>query len=313
MPFGYSLAPCTFAKCLESVLGPHRRLRIRILFYLGDILVLSRSEEAATSQTSGTPVESGLRCKLGGGHSNSSQPAGGMSRFDPRLKVYERNTLGAVPRRNPWCAQGVPSLQDGCSGAGTLARGVPMGSVTSYVTVFIDTSLTVGRNSRGQLACSVYPTRQCVGIGGNIAGPLVMGQHALVGTNSTMLEALGIPVVSRVTVRLPRPPDTSAVGTGALGTQDSHPGCAGSGISSLVPVPAELFVAPPWRRYGLGGPLSATHYSVSAACPQSMSDGLAMGRLNSGGVVIDTVVSNTIQGACSIHYRCLLREVANFL
>lgn len=82
----------------------------KILFYLDDCLVLSRSEEAAMSQT---------RLSLGfavnwEGSSDSYQPAGAVPRFDPRLEVYGSNTLGA-PRRNPCYAQGVPSQQDGYS------------------------------------------------------------------------------------------------------------------------------------------------------------------------------------------------------
>ena len=51
LPFGYSLAPRTFSKCVETALGPLRRQGKRVLFYLDDLLILSNSEEAARRDT----------------------------------------------------------------------------------------------------------------------------------------------------------------------------------------------------------------------------------------------------------------------
>ena len=51
LPFGYSLAPRTFSKCVETALGPPRRQGKRVLFYLDDLLILSDSEEAARRDT----------------------------------------------------------------------------------------------------------------------------------------------------------------------------------------------------------------------------------------------------------------------
>ncbi len=44
LPFGISLAPRTFTRCMDAVLGPLRREGIRILNYLDDWLVCARSE-----------------------------------------------------------------------------------------------------------------------------------------------------------------------------------------------------------------------------------------------------------------------------
>jgi hypothetical protein len=51
LPFGYSLAPRTFSKCVETALEPLRRQGKRILFYLDDLLILSNSEETARRDT----------------------------------------------------------------------------------------------------------------------------------------------------------------------------------------------------------------------------------------------------------------------
>ena len=51
LPFGYSLAPRTFSKCVEAALGPLRRQGKRVLFYLDDLQILSSSEEAARGDT----------------------------------------------------------------------------------------------------------------------------------------------------------------------------------------------------------------------------------------------------------------------
>ncbi|KAK5883800.1 hypothetical protein CesoFtcFv8_020091 [Champsocephalus esox] len=51
LPFGYSLAPRTFPKCVETALEPLRRGGMRVLFYLDDLLLLARSREEAALQT----------------------------------------------------------------------------------------------------------------------------------------------------------------------------------------------------------------------------------------------------------------------
>lgn len=51
LPFGYSLAPRTFSKCVETALEPLRRMGMRVLFYLDDLLLLARSREEAALQT----------------------------------------------------------------------------------------------------------------------------------------------------------------------------------------------------------------------------------------------------------------------
>ncbi|KAK5932171.1 hypothetical protein CgunFtcFv8_003898 [Champsocephalus gunnari] len=51
LPFGYSLAPRTFSKCVETALEPLRRGGMRVLFYLDDLLLLARSREEAALQT----------------------------------------------------------------------------------------------------------------------------------------------------------------------------------------------------------------------------------------------------------------------
>ncbi len=44
LPFGLSLAPSTFMKCMDAALSPLRRMGVRILNYLDDWLVLAQSE-----------------------------------------------------------------------------------------------------------------------------------------------------------------------------------------------------------------------------------------------------------------------------
>ncbi len=44
LPFGLSLAPRTFTKCMDAALSPLRQMAIRILNYLDDWLVLAQSE-----------------------------------------------------------------------------------------------------------------------------------------------------------------------------------------------------------------------------------------------------------------------------
>ncbi|KAF0027618.1 hypothetical protein F2P81_020359 [Scophthalmus maximus] len=51
LPFGYSLAPRTFSKCVETALEPLRRRGIRVMFYLDDLLVLASSEHSAALHT----------------------------------------------------------------------------------------------------------------------------------------------------------------------------------------------------------------------------------------------------------------------
>jgi len=46
-----ALALCTFSKCVEVALEPLRHQGKRILFYLYDLLILSRSEEVARTDT----------------------------------------------------------------------------------------------------------------------------------------------------------------------------------------------------------------------------------------------------------------------
>uniref|UniRef100_UPI003AAB97E8 uncharacterized protein n=1 Tax=Centroberyx gerrardi TaxID=166262 RepID=UPI003AAB97E8 len=49
--FGYSLAPRTFSKCVETALEPLRRRGLRILFYLDDLILMAPTEELAMSHT----------------------------------------------------------------------------------------------------------------------------------------------------------------------------------------------------------------------------------------------------------------------
>ncbi|XP_033980402.1 uncharacterized protein LOC117477766 [Trematomus bernacchii] len=51
LPFGYSLAPRTFSKCVETALEPLHRGGMRVLFYLDDLLLLARSKKEAALQT----------------------------------------------------------------------------------------------------------------------------------------------------------------------------------------------------------------------------------------------------------------------
>ncbi len=49
LPFGLSLAPRTFTQCMDAALSPLRQMRIRILNYLDDWLILAQSEAVLTS------------------------------------------------------------------------------------------------------------------------------------------------------------------------------------------------------------------------------------------------------------------------
>ena len=51
LPFGYSLAPRTFSKCVETALQPLHKKGMRVVFYLDDLLLLARSETEALVQT----------------------------------------------------------------------------------------------------------------------------------------------------------------------------------------------------------------------------------------------------------------------
>ncbi len=48
LPFGPSLAPCTFTRCMDAALFPLRQIGIRILNYLDDWLILAQSEAVST-------------------------------------------------------------------------------------------------------------------------------------------------------------------------------------------------------------------------------------------------------------------------
>lgn len=51
LPFGYSLAPRTFSKCVETALEPLRRSGVRVLFYLDDLIVMASSRESCALHT----------------------------------------------------------------------------------------------------------------------------------------------------------------------------------------------------------------------------------------------------------------------
>ena len=52
LPFGLSLAPRTFTKCIDAALSPLRQKGIRILNYLDDWLILAQSEAEIVSHRS---------------------------------------------------------------------------------------------------------------------------------------------------------------------------------------------------------------------------------------------------------------------
>ncbi len=49
LPFGLSLAPRTFTRCMDAALSPLRQMGIRILNYLDDWLILAQSQAFLTS------------------------------------------------------------------------------------------------------------------------------------------------------------------------------------------------------------------------------------------------------------------------
>ncbi len=52
LPFGLSLAPRTFTKCMDAALSPLTQMGIRILNYLNDWLILAQSEDELLSHRS---------------------------------------------------------------------------------------------------------------------------------------------------------------------------------------------------------------------------------------------------------------------
>lgn len=51
LPFGYSLAPRTFSKCVDAALQPLRSHGMRVFFYLDDLIVMARSKQWAIFHT----------------------------------------------------------------------------------------------------------------------------------------------------------------------------------------------------------------------------------------------------------------------
>ena len=51
LSFGYSLAPQTFSKCVETALRPLHTTGMRVLFYLDNLLLMARSKGEAAIQT----------------------------------------------------------------------------------------------------------------------------------------------------------------------------------------------------------------------------------------------------------------------
>lgn len=51
LPFRYSVAPCTYSKCVEEALTPLRERGMRILTYIDDCLILAASRPEVESHT----------------------------------------------------------------------------------------------------------------------------------------------------------------------------------------------------------------------------------------------------------------------
>ncbi|KAL7864410.1 hypothetical protein AOLI_G00158300 [Acnodon oligacanthus] len=67
VPFGLSLAPLVFSKCVEAALAPLRNNGIRIFSYVDDYLICSHSKEQAirVSRTVTSPDDSGIQNRCG--------------------------------------------------------------------------------------------------------------------------------------------------------------------------------------------------------------------------------------------------------
>ena len=102
LPFGYSLAPRTFSKCVETALEPLRRQGKRILFYLDDLLILSNSEETARRDTMLVINHlSFLGFAIMGKELPAPQPADSLLGALPRLSHHDCDAFASSARRSP--------------------------------------------------------------------------------------------------------------------------------------------------------------------------------------------------------------------
>ncbi|KAK2895968.1 hypothetical protein Q8A73_015456 [Channa argus] len=98
LPFGYSLAPRTFSKCLETALAPLRAAGMRVLFYLDDLLLLAPSREQALLQMvdlerdaahHAPPFDSPSHCHSPLSHATAGHDGRGSLGGSPRPPTHE--------------------------------------------------------------------------------------------------------------------------------------------------------------------------------------------------------------------------------
>ncbi|KAK2902453.1 hypothetical protein Q8A73_012199 [Channa argus] len=163
LPFGYSLAPRTFSKCLETALAPLRAAGMRVLFYLDDLLLLAPrylpGRGAGCADHAGAPLpgeerdaarhappfDSPSRCHSPLSHATAGHDGRGSLGGSPRPPTHETTAVLVLSPAARSCTSSHTFGHDSpISGSGSSLLeldGVPLGRPSSHVSVFTDSSL----------------------------------------------------------------------------------------------------------------------------------------------------------------------------